>query len=302
MTDTFEAAEARALDRLKISGSLEALNDVVTLYRRAGEEDRLRDLLHRLISGSRDLEARALLFVYLGQSHERGADWPAAIDAYRQGMALEPCERFAAYFLPNNLAYCLSVRGEHAEAERLCRVAISIDPFRHNAHKNLGISLAARCDGAGAFSAWVQATLMEPGDDRALALLEGMCRRAPGLLARPGARARLEACRRAVEHRRAESEAERIARLRATGDSSFGLKELEAMVAAARARGHDALIIQKGLAGVPEVVLFDRCDAEVGDWIEFEAKDDDPRAGRVILRHKGITFLRCETCGSAGDR
>lgn len=196
---TFDEAEQRLADRLTEDGSVEALNDLIWLYRRTGREDRARACLEALLEGQGDLELRALLHVYWGQSYERTGEYDAAIRQYRAAMALEPAAPFASYFLHNNLAYCLNLKGEHEEAARLCRTAIRIDPSRPNGYKNLGISLRGLGDEIGAARAWVAATRANAADYRALGLLEDLVNEQPMLLERePELAEQLVECRQAV--------------------------------------------------------------------------------------------------------
>lgn len=111
-----------------------ALVDLLNFYRREGREDAIRKRLRRFIADvGAELEVRAWCCVVLGQSCERRREYEAAIDNYRQGIACEPCRQWTAYFLHNNLGYCLNVVGRPAEAEWYCRTAIRIDGTRANA-------------------------------------------------------------------------------------------------------------------------------------------------------------------------
>lgn len=195
---SFDEAEGRALARLRQLGTLDALHELLELYQRAGLEGRVRAWLEPLAESAADLELRALCYVCLGGSYERTGEFEEAIGRYRRAMALEPCLQFAAYFLHNNLAYCLNLFGRHAEAERLCRVAIKVDAGRPDAFKNLGVSLEGQDDYLGAFEAWVQATRLDASDDCAYTLMEMMIEVHPELFDTPGVREQLEDCCRAV--------------------------------------------------------------------------------------------------------
>jgi len=196
---SFEEGERLFLQQLEETGSLDAVNCLIQHYRLHRREDLARPKLEQLIATAAHLEARALFYVYLGQSYERTAEWEAAIECYRDAAALEPCGAFAAYYAHNNLAYCLSVLGRHAEAEPLCRLAIRIAPARPNAHKNLGLSLQGQGDFAGAARAWVAATRANRCDSRSLVLLERLVEVRPQLLDEvPGLGDELDECRRAV--------------------------------------------------------------------------------------------------------
>jgi tetratricopeptide (TPR) repeat protein len=76
-----------------------------------------------------------------GCSAEKAGDFHRAASEYREGL-IHPSEDFdTSYFLNNNLGYSLIQIGEYSEAENYCREAISINPHRYNAHKNLGLAL-----------------------------------------------------------------------------------------------------------------------------------------------------------------
>ena len=205
------SGERQAWARFVDEGTMDALNDLLAVWRHVGREDRVRWLLEMLIHGEcgADLERRALLQVYLGQSYERTGDYDAAEAEYRQALALEPADPWVQYFTHNNLGYCLNVRGRYKEGERVCRIATTVNPRRANAWKNLGISLQGLGRLPEAFYAWVQATRVNPTDSRAHsllqrlvedhpALLERLVEDHPELLERPDARADLERCRSAV--------------------------------------------------------------------------------------------------------
>ena len=78
------------------------------------------------------------------------------------------------YLLNNNLGYSLNQLGRHGEAESYCRAAIAIDAGRHNAHKNLGLSLQGQGKYLEAAQCFLQATQAAPDDLRALGHLEDL--------------------------------------------------------------------------------------------------------------------------------
>jgi tetratricopeptide (TPR) repeat protein len=196
---SFEDGERHCLERLEATGSLDALNYLIQHYQLHGREDLARLKLEALIDDCTNLEVRALLYVYKGQSYERTKEWEPAIDSYRAALALEPCDTWTSYFTHNNLASCLSVLGRHAEAEPLCRLAIAVDPAHSFAHRNLGIALGGQGDGVGAARAWVEATRANAADGRALELLEQLVVQQPHVLEElPRLGVWLDECRRAV--------------------------------------------------------------------------------------------------------
>lgn len=177
------AREAALVRAYREAGTLDALIELVAFYRSVGREDRARELLEGAAEREGDLELRARLLLSLGRSYERSAEYDAAAAWYRAAMALEPEDPHTAYFVHNNLAFCLNLQGAHEEAEELCELAIAIRPGRASAHKNLGISLAAQGRELEAASAWITAMMANPRDGRALGLLEGLLATHPHLLA-----------------------------------------------------------------------------------------------------------------------
>ena len=79
--------------------------------------------------------------------------------------------------LNNNLGYSLNQVGRHGEAEACCRAAIAIDAGRHNAHKNLGISLEGQGKYLEAAQCFLKAAQAAPDDLRALGHLEDLLAR-----------------------------------------------------------------------------------------------------------------------------
>jgi tetratricopeptide (TPR) repeat protein len=86
-------------------------------------------------------EERAGMFYQQGCLYEKRQDYVAAVEAYQAGATLPAGEQWRAYFLRNNLAFCLNFMRRFAEAERWCRDAIALEPALYNAWKNLGVSL-----------------------------------------------------------------------------------------------------------------------------------------------------------------
>jgi tetratricopeptide (TPR) repeat protein len=146
--------------------------ELVEFYTKTGRHDIATVLSQAVAESVDDFEEQADWYLGLGQLAEQGRQYDAARNHYAKGLALGPTRKEVAYFLHNNLAYCLNVRGEHAEAERLCRAAIEIDSRRANAFKNLGIALAGQNDVIGAAWVWIEAIKANAQDPRSLMLLE----------------------------------------------------------------------------------------------------------------------------------
>lgn len=87
---------------------------------------------------------------------------------------MEPVESTVAYLVNNNLGYCLNQFGQHQEVEQYCKKAITINPQRHNAYKNLGIALEGQSQFAEAAKCYIKAVQMNASDPRALQHLENL--------------------------------------------------------------------------------------------------------------------------------
>lgn len=78
------------------------------------------------------------------------------------------------YFVHNNHAYCLAMLERLAEAEEMARLAIEIDPMRHNAHKNLGLALMGQGRLTEAAESFRRARDIRPSDRRAAQYLAAL--------------------------------------------------------------------------------------------------------------------------------
>jgi tetratricopeptide (TPR) repeat protein len=153
-----------------------------------------------LMSLTDDAEKQAYYWLTLGRLMEQIKDYRGAIDYYKQALSMEPAQSETWYFINNNLAFSLLQIGLFEEAEPYCRAAIKIDPSRHNAHKNLGISLQGRGKNPGAALSYLQAIRTNSADPRALAQLESLLAEHPDLLSEvDGLRDQLEKSREMVD-------------------------------------------------------------------------------------------------------
>jgi tetratricopeptide (TPR) repeat protein len=116
--------------------------------------------------------ARAECFLRMGSAMEQLRDFAAAQEAYSRAFDLPQEQNATWYFLNNNRAYCLNQTGRYHEAEQYCRAAIRIEPRRHNAHKNLGVTLKNLGRLREAAKSLIRATRLCPADSRALAHLD----------------------------------------------------------------------------------------------------------------------------------
>jgi tetratricopeptide (TPR) repeat protein len=117
---------------------------------------------------------RARCFLTMGQLFEKKRDFTAAVAAYSRAFTLPARENDTWYLLNNNLGYSLNQMGRQVEAEAFCRAAIAIDPDRHNAHKNLGLSLQGQGRYLEAAHCLLRAAQARPEDFRALDHLEDL--------------------------------------------------------------------------------------------------------------------------------
>jgi len=117
---------------------------------------------------------KAFCLLSIGQMKEKQREYESALGWYRKAFSLGPEGGEVWYLLNNNLGYCLNLFERHKEAMEHCMAAISIEPNRHNAHKNLGVALEGLGRYADAAKAYITATLLNPRDPRALHHLESL--------------------------------------------------------------------------------------------------------------------------------
>ena len=143
----------------------------------SGKYDGAAAYIEKILTLEEDPEARAHCFLTIGQLNEKRRDYAAAVAAYSRAFAEPARENDTWYLLNNNLGYSLNQVGRHGEAEAYCRAAIAIDAGRHNAHKNLGISLQGQGKYLEAAQCFFKAAQAAPDDLRALGHLEDLLAR-----------------------------------------------------------------------------------------------------------------------------
>ena len=117
--------EKKLLEQVMQSGHSEsAINELIDFYVKAD-----------------DFEGAAYRCIGMGAEMEYHKEYEQAIRFYSCGLSRQPQTTDILYFLNNNLGYSLIMLGRHTEAEGYCEKAISLNPDRHNAFKNLGLSL-----------------------------------------------------------------------------------------------------------------------------------------------------------------
>jgi tetratricopeptide (TPR) repeat protein len=143
------AAERVEADlRARVAKVEEVLEDALwqpaRFYSMVGRYPDATACVERSLAGARDPAKQAARCLGLGQLLEQQDRHAEAEAMYARGLEIPAAPAEVAYFLHNNRGYCLNHLGRHAEAEVHTRAAIAIDPKRHNAHKNLGLSLAGQ--------------------------------------------------------------------------------------------------------------------------------------------------------------
>jgi len=201
---TNKESERVLLERLNTFSSesdyVETLWKLARFYFGIQSLDHAAKAIKAILERTDDPEKHACCYHWLGEMAEIRGQYDAALEQYVKGLALNPTEKLTAYFLNNNTGYCLNLQGKHAEAERMCRVAIEIDSDKPNAFKNLGISLVGQNDLLGAAWAWIEATTANARDGRALKLLQNLLSKHPGLIKQtPSLLRELDSCQRAVK-------------------------------------------------------------------------------------------------------
>jgi len=196
-----EEAEKMFLAKLKkCENELEnTLWNLAILYSRTGRQEVAMNYITRLMANTDDPEKKAHYFMNIGQMMEQIHNYQAAITFYRQAFSLEPVNSEAWYYINNNLGYCLNHFSRYEEAESFCRAAIKIDPGRHNAYKNLGISLEGQGQFTEAAKLYIKSVQANAANPRALKQLEELLARHDEVSTDiPDIQAQLEKCREAV--------------------------------------------------------------------------------------------------------
>jgi tetratricopeptide (TPR) repeat protein len=169
-------------------------------YSTIGKLDQAFQWIQTLMSSTKNAEKQALYYLALGQLMEKRNDFPTAIDFYTQALSLNPTHPMTSYLSNNNLGYSLNQLNEFHEAEPYCRAAIKIDPSRHNAYKNLGVSLEGQSRFIEAAFSYIEAVEREASDPRALSHLTKLIEDNPKIIqVVPDFKERFESGKRAVD-------------------------------------------------------------------------------------------------------
>jgi tetratricopeptide (TPR) repeat protein len=176
------------------------------LCSRRGHLKRACGYIQEMITIADDPDLMAMGYLALGQFMEQVRNYQAALACYAQAYALEPVDKHTAYFVHNNLGYCLNRLERYNEAEAYLRAAIEIDPCRQNAYKNLGVSLEKQGRCTEAAQCYIQGVEADASDSRALWHLEELISDHPEIAqAIPDLFLQLERCRAAVQAARTKT-------------------------------------------------------------------------------------------------
>lgn len=202
------SAEARRMElqllaKLEKEGpTIKNLEYLVCFYGHFKQEKQVRKYLDLWSKQAQSQEEMANSMFRFGQHSERIEQFEDAAVYYRKGLTFQTENKDVLYYLHNNLAFCLNLQGEYKEAMEHTRQAITINPSRSNAFKNLGISLQGLGRYGKAALAWLTATHVNAGDERSLKLLEKLMvsHREEVLAEIPDIDKQLEDCRQAVQY------------------------------------------------------------------------------------------------------
>jgi tetratricopeptide (TPR) repeat protein len=258
-------AEQILLAQLKERGTEEAVWNLARFYSVTGRQQIAMGYVQQLLDATADPEKKAECLLTMGRLMEQIKDYDAAIRFYTQAFAMEPVDNDTWYFINNNLGYCLNHFGRHVEAERYCQTAIGINPNRHNAYKNLGISLQGQNCFSQAARCYVAAVQANASDPRALQHLEQLFAAHPEIgLEQPDIQEQIQACRAAVEvpaqvSRQMQAQAAEFAKLRAAAGLANGAEQAVATTAPEHAPNRESAriaIVQRHEANLEGIRLL----------------------------------------------
>lgn len=172
--------------RSRVTKCEEALEDAVwqlaRFYTCIGRHEDATACVERSLAGTRDPAKQATGCLRLGQLLEQQDRYVEAEAMYARGLAIRSASADVGYFLHNNRGYCLNLLGRHTDAEVHTRAALAINPARHNAHKNLGLSLAGQGRLVEAAQCLLDADRRRPADTRARGHLADLLAENPEIL------------------------------------------------------------------------------------------------------------------------
>jgi tetratricopeptide (TPR) repeat protein len=200
---TNDAEEMALLSSLETQTSqddyLENLWQLNNFYGRVERKDLATEIIQGILQYTSSIDWQAACHLRLGQFAEQARQYDVAYKHYGQGLVLNPERQDVAYFLHNNMGFCLNFKGRYKESEAVCRRAIEINSQRANAFKNLGVALSGQGDRLGAAWAWIEATKADPRDVRSFNFLVQLLTDHPDLDSQfPGVLKELDACENVV--------------------------------------------------------------------------------------------------------
>ena len=155
----------------------EILWDLAILYAKTHRPIMAFSYLERLISNCELSSTKVIWYMKMGIVMEEVRDYESAILCYSRVFSLKPSMDMNRYFMHNNIGYCLNQLGRYGEAESYCRDAIQVNPIRHNAYKNLGVSLEGQGQYLQAAECYSRATMLCPKDPHAAEHFAALWRR-----------------------------------------------------------------------------------------------------------------------------
>ncbi|MGD0276539.1 MAG: tetratricopeptide repeat protein [Syntrophales bacterium] len=177
--------EKKLLGQIRQSSNRESsLLELIKFYGKEGVPKKATPYIVRLVSQSDDVEKNAYTCIQMGVDLERIKSYDNALLFYSCGLSLQPQSADIQYFLNNNMGYSLVMLERYKEAQGYCEDAITINPMRHNAFKNLGLSLQGQGKYVEAANNFMQAVRIcsIDLDPRALNHLEDLLLHHPELM------------------------------------------------------------------------------------------------------------------------
>jgi tetratricopeptide (TPR) repeat protein len=161
--------EGELLEKLRngCDNLLRSLWELATLYAKTNRPTMAFSCLEIMISGIDDIEIKTIWYMKMAITMEEVQNYESALLCYSRVFSLKSGQEMDRYFMNNNMGYCLNQLGRYKEAESYCREAIKIDSRRHNAFKNLGVSLEGQGQYQRAADCYATAATIYPEDPRA---------------------------------------------------------------------------------------------------------------------------------------
>ena len=198
-------AEELLLERLKESEGQDAkiLNDLLNFYIKTWQTKKAWSCTQQLMEMTTNTEERADLFVQFGCIGEQMNDYAMAESFYRDSLRIGARGFMREYWAYNNLGYCLNQLGRPAEAQPYLNRAITLDPTRSNAFKNLGLCYQGLERFPDAVEMFIEATRANATDGRSLVHLDALIESYPALYEQvPELDVKVKMCRDAVDSAR----------------------------------------------------------------------------------------------------